>query len=128
MLTAINGKMRNSMKIPAETMAAAWMMALTGVGPSIASGNQTCSGHWADLPTVPVNSSSVMMPSPPKPTRLITCSNFSTVNASLKSSVPNAHQKKTMPSSMTTSAMRVVMNAFLAASRGGMRLISWCSG
>ena len=39
------------------TIVAAWMRALAGVGPSIASGNQTCSGNWADLPTAPHNSS-----------------------------------------------------------------------
>ena len=38
-------------------MVAAWMSALTGVGPSMASGSHTCSGNWALLPTAPVNSS-----------------------------------------------------------------------
>tara|TARA_B100000749_G_scaffold280523_1_gene277103 strand:+ start:8532 stop:8732 length:201 start_codon:yes stop_codon:yes gene_type:complete len=28
---------------------------LTGVGPSIASGNQVCKPNWADLPTAPNN-------------------------------------------------------------------------
>ena len=36
-------------------MVAAWMSALTGVGPAIASGSQTCSGNCADLPTAPKN-------------------------------------------------------------------------
>ena len=31
------------------------MSALTGVGPSIASGSHTCSGNCADLPTAPAN-------------------------------------------------------------------------
>ena len=31
-------------------MVAAWMRAETGVGPSIASPSQDCSGTWADLP------------------------------------------------------------------------------
>lgn len=35
---------------PAVTMVAAWMRAETGVGPSIASPSQDCSGTWADLP------------------------------------------------------------------------------
>ncbi len=39
------GKIRASRKMPAETIVAAWMRALTGVGPSIASGNHTCSGN-----------------------------------------------------------------------------------
>ncbi len=34
-------------------MVAAWIRALTGVGPSMASGSQTCSGNWADLPAAP---------------------------------------------------------------------------
>ena len=43
------------MKIPAVTMVAAWMRAEIGVGPSIESGNQTCSGNCADLPIAPMN-------------------------------------------------------------------------
>ena len=38
---------------PAETIVAAWIMALTGVGPSIASGSHTCSGNCALLPIAP---------------------------------------------------------------------------
>jgi hypothetical protein len=38
--------MRNT---PAATMVAAWISALTGVGPSIASGSQTWSGNWPGL-------------------------------------------------------------------------------
>ena len=41
-------------------MVAAWINALTGVGPSIASGNQTCSGNWPDFPTAPEKISSAM--------------------------------------------------------------------
>ncbi len=37
-------------------MVAAWISAETGVGPSIASGSQVCSGTWADLPMAPMNS------------------------------------------------------------------------
>ena len=49
--------MRNT---PAVTIVAAWMSAETGVGPSIASGSQTCSGNCALLPIAPTNSSSAM--------------------------------------------------------------------
>ena len=45
-----------TMYTPAETIVAAWIIAETGVGPSIASGSQTCSGNCADLPIVPMNS------------------------------------------------------------------------
>ncbi len=41
-------------------MVAAWMSAETGVGPAMASGSQTNSGIWADLPTAPTNSSRAM--------------------------------------------------------------------
>ncbi len=41
-------------------MVAAWISAETGVGPAIASGSQTNSGSWADLPTAPMKNSSAM--------------------------------------------------------------------
>src|ERR1700760_692168 len=50
-----SGDMRATMKIPAVTMVAAWMSAEIGVGPSIESGSQTCSGTCADLPIAPMN-------------------------------------------------------------------------
>src|SRR5476651_336027 len=50
-----NGDMRVTMKIPAVTMVAAWISAEIGVGPSIESGSQTCSGNCADLPIAPIN-------------------------------------------------------------------------
>ena len=40
---------RNSKKIPAVTIVAAWSKALTGVGAAIASVNQGEKGKWADL-------------------------------------------------------------------------------
>ena len=45
---------------PDVTIVAAWMSAETGVGPAMASGNQTYSGSCADLPTAPKNSSAAM--------------------------------------------------------------------
>src|SRR5438270_12988181 len=48
-----SGKVRATIYTPAATMVAAWMSALTGVGPSMAGGNQTCSGTCADFPTAP---------------------------------------------------------------------------
>src|SRR6186997_2678730 len=50
-----SGDMRDTMKIPAVTMVAAWMRAEIGVGPSMESGSQTCSGNCADLPMAPMN-------------------------------------------------------------------------
>src|SRR5579872_6798811 len=49
-----SGDMRATMKMPAVTMVAAWISAEMGVGPSIESGNQTCSGICADLPMAPM--------------------------------------------------------------------------
>src|SRR5437868_14191004 len=50
-----NGLIRATMKIPAVTIVAAWISAELGVGPSIESGNQTCSGTCALLPIAPTN-------------------------------------------------------------------------
>ena len=47
------GNSRVSRKTPAATMVAECSRAETGVGPSMASGSQTCSGNWALLPMMP---------------------------------------------------------------------------
>ena len=53
MASSKSGLVRTIRYTPAVTMVAAWMSALTGVGPSIASGSQVWSGIWADLATAP---------------------------------------------------------------------------
>src|SRR6476469_2317733 len=50
-----SGDMRATMNMPAVTIVAAWINAEIGVGPSIESGSQTCSGNCADLPIAPMN-------------------------------------------------------------------------
>ena len=55
---AYTGNKRATRKTPATTIVAAWIKALTGVGPSIASGSHTCSGKTADLPAPPAKTSS----------------------------------------------------------------------
>ena len=50
-----NGDILATIKMPAVTIVAAWINAEIGVGPSIESGNQTCSGTCADLPIAPMN-------------------------------------------------------------------------
>src|SRR6201986_4599831 len=50
-----SGDMRATMKMPAVTMVAAWISAEIGVGPSMESGSQTCSGICALLPIAPMN-------------------------------------------------------------------------
>src|SRR5213594_164234 len=47
---------RATMYTPAVTMVAAWIKALTGVGPSMASGSQTYRGICADFPVAPTKS------------------------------------------------------------------------
>src|SRR5690349_14696948 len=47
------GDRRQTMNTPAVTIVAAWISALTGVGPSIASGSQVWSGSCADLANAP---------------------------------------------------------------------------
>ena len=56
-LPSNSGDRRATMKMPAVTMVAAWIIAEIGVGPSIESGSHTCSGTCADLPMAPRNSS-----------------------------------------------------------------------
>src|SRR5664279_1335022 len=68
----INGYTLATRNTPAATMVAAWMSALTGVGPSIASGNQTCSGTWPDLPMAPQKISNAMPVEAAMP-RLVVC-------------------------------------------------------
>src|SRR6187549_2974809 len=53
-LNSNNGDMGATMKMPAVTIVAAWISAEIGVGPSIESGSQTCSGTCADLPMAPM--------------------------------------------------------------------------
>ena len=91
------------------------MSALTGVGPSIASGNHTWSGNWALLPIAPANSSRLM------PTiiqgAISPAASFSgrSWNTSPKFRVPTVVQMATMPSANPISPTRLVRNAFLLA-------------
>ena len=52
---------RTMMYTPAVTIVAAWISALAGVGPAIASGSQVKSGICADLPVTPSTRNSVMI-------------------------------------------------------------------
>jgi hypothetical protein len=51
-----NGEHLITRKTPAVTIVAACIKAETGVGPSIASGNQVCKPICADFPIAPINS------------------------------------------------------------------------
>ena len=93
-------------------MVAAWISAETGVGPSIASGNQACSGTWPDLPQAPSSSSSAMTVTVPGD-----CSASSPIRANTppNETVPISLNIRKMASARPTSPTRFMMNAFLAA-------------
>ena len=61
---AYRGAVRAIMYTPAVTIVAAWISALTGVGPSIASGSQTYSGICADLPVAASSNNKPMVVAP----------------------------------------------------------------
>src|SRR4051795_8638369 len=68
---------------PAVTIVAAWIRADTGVGPSMASSSQDCSGTWADLPQAASRSN--------RPSTVIVVSDTSPASSLTveKSTVPN---------------------------------------
>ena len=112
-LAANSGNIRATRYTPAVTIVAAWISALTGVGPSIASGSQTCSGNCPDLPIAPRNIStaaSVIVPAGISPA--VSISKIWSI-----SKLPVALNSTRMPISSPTSPIRVVTKAFLAASR-----------
>src|SRR5262245_57020318 len=107
--------------MPAATMVAAWISALIGVGPGIASGSQVCSGNCADLPTTPHSTSSiatvacVVLRSPEAAAPVAAeLWNDSTAN-------PNV----TIPNSRPMSPSRVITNAFTAPARASWRSQWW---
>ena len=107
------------MNTPAVTMVAAWISAETGVGPSIASGNQVCSRNWADLPIAPMKRSmqasvkasacqpkkSMVLPTRPgAPPKMVS-----------KSVEPISANNAKMPSAKPKSPTRLTTNALIAA-------------
>jgi hypothetical protein len=102
---------------PAVTIVAAWISAETGVGPSMASGSQTCSGTCADLPIAPARSSRAITVKTPEGCLPATWS----VSTLEKLSEPRRRKTRTIPTSMKVSPIRVVMKAFLAALAAGTR-------
>ncbi len=111
------GNSRATRNTPAVTIVAAWIRALTGVGPAIASGSQVWRGNWADLPIAPMNrliSAKVNSPSfsgsPPACTPPVAISMMSPML-----NVPNIAHIVTTPTISPTSPNLVVRNAFCAA-------------
>src|SRR3984893_6201137 len=98
-------------------MVAAWIKAETGVGPSIASGNQTCSGNCADFPAAPqkIKSAAAVR----KPGLPVKIDNFELISA--KITEPVVAQIIRITSMNQKSPTRLVRNAFLAASAAASR-------
>ncbi len=90
-------------------MVAAWISAETGVGPSIASPSQDCSGTCADLPQAASSSISpiaVSLPSLALP---------AAPNTGSKAKEPNSTNISMIAMDRPRSPTRLTMNAFLAA-------------
>ena len=85
------------------------MRALTGVGPSMASGSQTCSGNWALLPTAPTNSSRAIQVMTP----WLTCG--ARAKTWPNCSEPNVVKMRNRPSVKPQSPTRFTRKAFLPA-------------
>src|SRR5580698_10571381 len=83
---------RTIMYTPAVTMVAAWINALTGVGPSIASGSHTYNGSCADFPVAPANSSKQIQVSTPAWVALSAGMFAAFMNTVPKSTEPNVQK------------------------------------
>ncbi len=93
---------------PAVTMVAAWMSALTGEGPAIASGSHVCSGTWADLPTAPPSRRRAAATATPDPV----VQSFSAAAISgWICSVCSCVNSRKRPAIIAVSPTRVTMNA-----------------
>ena len=90
-------------------MVAAWISADTGVGPSIASSSQACSGTCADLPQAPSSSS--------RPSAFMVASLAPLEEAliTVKLVEPKVTNVSMIASDMPMSPTRLITNAFLAA-------------
>ena len=90
-------------------MVAAWIRADTGVGPSMASSSQDCSGTCADFPHAPSSRSSPSAVATPLPPEWIE------PKTPLNCTVPNSLNIRKMARVRPASPTRLTMNAFFAA-------------
>ena len=114
------GKSRATRYTPATTIVAECTSALTGVGPSMASGSQTWNGNCADLPMAPMRMRSAA-PVTTASERSPFASAAKIPSGPESSKVPVCAKSSRMPMSRPTSPTRVVMKAFLAASAAERR-------
>ena len=90
-------------------MVAAWISAETGVGPSIASSSQVCSGNCADLPQAASRSSRPIAVS-------VACEALAETEEILANDVvPKVANIRPTPSESPMSPTRLMTKAFLAA-------------
>ena len=107
------------MNTPAVTMVAAWISAETGVGPSMASGNQVCSRNCADLPMAPMNSSRQVSVSAstrqPNSGSVLPTSDGACAKMVSRSTLPTSMKIAKMPSAKPKSPIRLTTKALIAA-------------
>ena len=90
-------------------MVAAWISAETGVGPSIASGSQACSGNWPDLPQAPSSSSR------PSAVAIPVLAPSMAPKTPAKETTPKVANIRKIAMARPASPTRFMMNAFFAA-------------
>jgi hypothetical protein len=90
-------------------MVAAWIRAETGVGPSMASSSQLCSGTWADLPQAPSRRSS-----PSDVATTVDASPMEALTGAI-AVVPNWANISMIASAMPRSPTRLTTKALVAA-------------
>lgn len=100
---------------PAVTIVAAWMRAETGVGPSIASPSQDCSGTWADLPQAASSSIRAMAVSLPSLASPAMPGSPSAPSSGPKAKVPKVVNISMMAIDRPMSPTRLTRKAFFAA-------------
>ena len=117
---------RATMNTPAVTIVAAWISAETGVGPSIASGNQVCSRICADLPIAPMNSSRQVIVSAsafmPKTWIVWPTRPGAAARIASRLTEPVSRNTRKMPSAKPKSPTRLTTNALIAAALAEGRL------
>ena len=120
------GKNRATRNTPAVTIVAACMSALTGVGPSIASGSHVWSGNCPDLPIAPANTpAAIHVAAPPAIIPASTPAYRSAMSKPFSPAADSAsccENRYSMPSRNPKSPTRVTINAFFAAAAADGRV------
>ena len=140
-LTESSGKKPASTTVPAATIVAAWMSALAGVGPSMASASQSWNGICADLPSTPMTTSvrNTARSVPSGALQAVRASPSGVPEAAGLDAVVGRPRRATnprlvvcapaarpmMPSTKPMSATRVTRNALCAARRALCRRDQW---